>query len=98
MGRTISLIADSWEEALEEMKKQVETTHGIFAQDVILLNPETDEVKIYRPNIIDEEYNYTYTQISPEEETRGLIGVTVAGIFGEKPRQGQWIAICYVHI
>ena len=92
------LIADSWMEALGEMKKQVETTHGIFAQDVILLNPETDEVKIYRPNIFDEEYNYNYTQISPEEEVRGLIGVTVAGIFGEKPEPGQWIAICYFHI
>ena len=49
MGRTLSLIADSWMEALNGMKKQVETTYGIFAQDVILLNPETDEVKIYRP-------------------------------------------------
>jgi hypothetical protein len=97
LGNTVSSIGETWEEAFNLIKKDVETGWCCYAQDIIILNPETGETIVYRPEV-DEDYGVSYRQILSEGEVRGLIGVSIAGIYGKKPGPGQWVAICYFDI
>ena len=98
-GTTISRTGKDPDALLKEMLEAIQNSFPPFQpdSDLIFLKPSTEEVRIYKIDF-DNNYKAIAKQVEQIVNAHGVpIAVTVASIYGDKPKEEEWVATIHLH-